>query len=141
MTKYREIGSCKEEVITNAYDPQLNQEKYHFIENISYINTLRGNERWILGGDFNIILTLEEKSGGLKRLENNSNNFHHLTNILNLTNIETRNGPYTWTNKRVGTQHISNLLDHFLISEKIMLEGRIIEENIIPKADSYHSLV
>jgi exonuclease III len=132
--KYRVIGSSKAGVITNAYGPQLNQEKYHFLDSLSYINTLRGQERWILGGYFNIILTLEEKSGGLKCLDQDSNKFHHLIDSLNLIDIETRNGPFTWTNKRAGTQHIASRLDHFLISENIMLEGPLIEADILPKS-------
>jgi hypothetical protein len=93
--KYRVIGSRKVGVITNAYDPHLNQEKDHFLDSISYINKLRGQERWILGGYFNIILTLEEKSGGLKRLDQDSNKFHHLIDSRNLIDIEKRNGPFT----------------------------------------------
>jgi hypothetical protein len=50
----------------NSYGPHLSHEKDHFLDNLEYINALRGKERWILGGEFNMILTLEEKSGGLK---------------------------------------------------------------------------
>jgi len=60
-TNYIAIGSSKLGIITNAYGPQLNQEKDYLLDSLAYINTLRGQERWILGGDFNIILTLEEK--------------------------------------------------------------------------------
>jgi len=98
-TKYRLIWSSKAGVITNSYNPRLNQEKDHFIDSLAYINTLQVQDRWILGGDFNIILTLEEKSGGLKCLEQDSNKFCHLIDSLNLIDIETRNGPYTCTNK------------------------------------------
>jgi exonuclease III len=137
-THYRAIGSSKSGVITNAYGPQLTQEKYYFLDSLDYINVLRGQERWILGGDFNMILTLEEKSGGLKRLDQDSTKFIHLIDRLNLIDIETRNGSFTWTNKRAGVQHIANRLDHFLISENIMLEGPLIEANILPRTSSDH---
>jgi exonuclease III len=135
---YRALGSSKSGVITNAYGPQLAQEKDHFLDNLEYINVLRGQERWILGGDFNMVLTLEEKSGGLKCLDQDSANFNHLIDKLHLINIETRNGSFTWTNKRVGTQHIARKLDCFLISENLMLEGPLIESNILPSTGSDH---
>jgi exonuclease III len=40
--KYKVIGSSKEGVLTNAYGPQLNQEKDHFVNSLAYIITLRG---------------------------------------------------------------------------------------------------
>jgi len=57
-THYHAIGSSKAG-ITNAYGPQINQEKDHFLDNLAHTEALTGQERWILGGDFNIILTLE----------------------------------------------------------------------------------
>jgi endonuclease/exonuclease/phosphatase family metal-dependent hydrolase len=37
-----------------------------------------------------------------------------------------------------GSQHIASRLDHFLISENLMLEGPLIEANILPKSGSDH---
>jgi len=91
-----------------------------------------------LGGDFNIILTLEEKSGGLKSMHHDNTKFIHLIDNLNLIDTKTRNGSFTWSNKRAGTQHLANILDSFLISKNLMLEGPIIEANILLKLGSYH---
>ena len=54
---------------------------------------------WILGGDFNMIMTLEEKSGGSKRLEQDSGKFKSLLEQLNLVDIENSNGTFTWSNR------------------------------------------
>jgi len=115
--KYRVIGFSKSEVITNSYGPKLNQEKDNLLDILSYINTLWGKElkRWLLGGYFNNILTLEEKSGGLKCLDQDNNMFLHLIDNLNLIDIDTKNGSFTWSNKWAGIQNITSRMDHFLL--------------------------
>jgi hypothetical protein len=54
---------------------------------------------WVLGGDFNMILTLEEKTSGTKRLEKDNGKFRTLIDQLNLVDIEARNGIFTWSNR------------------------------------------
>jgi exonuclease III len=63
-THYRAIGSDKEGMITNAYGPQNNQDKDLFLQSLAYLGSLAEGKQWIIGGDFNMILTLEEKRGG-----------------------------------------------------------------------------
>jgi exonuclease III len=137
-THYRAIGSNKEGVLTNSYGPQNNQEKDIFLNNLSYLGELIGQKRWILGGDFNIILTLEEKRGGSKWLDQDSGKFRDLIDHLKLIDIETRNGSFTWSNKCSGSQQIACRLDRFLIYETLMLEGPSIEASILPKSGSDH---
>jgi hypothetical protein len=97
---YHAIGSSKAGVLTNAYGPQNNQEKDLFLNSLSYLGRLIGQKHWILGGYFNIILTLEEKRGGSRTwLEHDSGKFLDLIDHLNLIDIESRNGTFTWSNK------------------------------------------
>jgi exonuclease III len=65
---YRAIGSDKDGMITNAYGPHNNQDKDLFLQSLAYLGSLAEHKRWIIGGDFNMILTLEEKRGGGKML-------------------------------------------------------------------------
>jgi exonuclease III len=71
-THYRAIGSNKEGMITNAYGLQNNQDKDLFLQSLAYLGSLAEGKWWIIGGDFNMILKLEEKRGGKKRLEQDS---------------------------------------------------------------------
>jgi exonuclease III len=135
---YRAIGSEKDGLITNAYGPQNNQDKDLFLQNLAYISSIVEAQRWIIGGDFNMILTLEEKRGGKKRLEQDNIKFQELLDQHKLVDIENGNGTFTWTNKRSGHQQIACRLDHFLLSETLLLEGPLIESNILPKAGSDH---
>jgi hypothetical protein len=88
-----------------------------------------------------MILTLEEKRGGKKHLEKDSAKFQELIENLRLVDIENSNGTYTWTNKRSGHQQISCRLDRFLISKNLLLEGPLVDSNILPKAGLDHWLV
>jgi hypothetical protein len=91
-----------------------------------------------LGGDFNMILTLEEKRGGKKRLEKDSAKFQEVLDLHKLIEIENGNATFTSTNKRTGPQQISCRLDRFLLSETLLLEGPLIESTILPKPGSDH---
>ena len=83
-----------------------------------------------------MILTLEEKAGGSKRLEQDSGMFNALIEHLNMVDIETRNGIFTWSNKRTGHHHVACRLDRFLTTEALLESDPAVEANIIPKIGS-----
>jgi hypothetical protein len=62
---------------------------------IVIVKILVGHKRWIVGGDINIILTLEEKRGGKKRLDLDNIKLRDLIDRLKLVDIETSNKPFT----------------------------------------------
>jgi hypothetical protein len=85
-----------------------------------------------------MILMPEEKRGGKRCLEQDSTKFQELIENLRLVDIENNNGTYTWTNKISGHQQIACRLDRFLISETLLLEGPLVDSNILPKAGLDH---
>jgi hypothetical protein len=98
-TEYRLIGSNRPGFITNVYGPASQRDKITFIHNLEGLSTLTTDRRWILGGDFNMICNLEEKRGGVRRLEVECGNFQYLIDKLGLIDLETQNGLYTWSNR------------------------------------------
>jgi exonuclease III len=58
---YRLIGSNKPGHLANVYGPTSLREKQDFLRNMNYLSNLMQHNRWIIGGDFNIICSLEEK--------------------------------------------------------------------------------
>jgi hypothetical protein len=113
--EYREIGSDKEGIITNVYGPQLQQDKQNFLQSLRGLRTLQEDIVGFLGGDFNMITSLEEKKG-VSRLEHDYEEFKETIEDLGLIDIENINGEFTWSNRRSGSQHIACRLDHFLVS-------------------------
>jgi exonuclease III len=137
-TYFKSLASSKEGAITNVYGPQTIQDKESFLQSLRHVQTLICTPHWIVGGDFNIILTLEEKSGGLKRLDQDSGRFKTLIEQLNLVDMETRNGIFTWSNRRTGHQHVACRLDRFLVTDALLESDQAMEANIMPKAGSDH---
>ena len=61
IVDYRLIGSKKPGHLTNVYGPASLREKQAFLRNLNYLSNLTQHNRWIIGGDFNIIRSVEEK--------------------------------------------------------------------------------
>jgi hypothetical protein len=62
--EYRLIGSNRPGHLTCVYGPANPRDKQAFLRSLCYISSLTQRNRWIIGGDFNIIRTLMEKKGG-----------------------------------------------------------------------------
>ena len=68
----------------------------------------------ILGGDFNMITTLLEKKGGLRKLNRDVESFTSFIENAKLVDIYTKSGNFTWNNRRGGNRMIASRLDRFL---------------------------
>jgi mannosylglycoprotein endo-beta-mannosidase len=135
---YRGIGSNKPGYLTNVYGPANPRDRKDFLRSLHHISILKQHDNWLIGGDFNIIRNLEEKKGGSRRLERDSEIFNSLIDDLHLVDIETSNDIHTWSNRRTGTHQIACKLDRFLISKAFMLEGIAMEGNILNLSGSDH---
>jgi exonuclease III len=63
---YRLIGSNKPGYLTNVYGPANSRDKQAFLRSLEHQATIIAGNRWILGGDFNMICNLDEKRGGTR---------------------------------------------------------------------------
>jgi hypothetical protein len=68
------------------WSSHLNKEA-RFFENLEGLKEIVQNHKWILGGDFKIILSLAEKRGGIHRLENDSEGYKNCIEALSLVDI------------------------------------------------------
>ena len=55
--------------ITNVYGPNNAQAKTYFLNNLQNIAIMHLGSHSIIEGDFNIITSLEDKKGGIRRLD------------------------------------------------------------------------
>lgn len=69
---------------------------------------------WVLGGDFNEIIYLSEKSGGLNTCSSSMRNFGETLNNCALIDIGYKDSPFTWTNNQLFPCSINVRLDRFL---------------------------
>lgn len=132
------IGTNIHGHLSNVYFPQELQNKMDLLETLSVLNSVRRYPLWLCGGDFNMISSLEERSGGRLRLEGDSIGFRYFIHRNQLIDFQTSNGIYTWTNKRRGPHHIASRLDHFLMSDNAIHLGGALHASIMPQMGSDH---
>jgi exonuclease III len=135
---YRLIGSDQPGHLTTVYGLATPRNKQAFLRSLSYLSSLTQYHRWIVGGDFNIIRSLEEKKGGSRRLDRDSAEFNSSIDDLRLIDLEAINGMHTWSNRRMGLHQIACKLDRFLVSEPLMMDGMAIESSILNRTGSDH---
>eukprot|EP00253_Pinus_taeda_P025402 PITA_25402 len=58
--------------------------------------------------------------------------------LARLVDIQPRSGVYTWNNRRGGERQIASCLDKFLVCESLLLEGVIVDSDILPCGGSDH---
>jgi hypothetical protein len=138
IADYRLIGSNRPGHLTNVYGLASPRDKQAFLRSLRYVASLAQYKNWTVGGDFNIIRSLEEKRGGSRRLDRDSGDFNTLIDDLHLIDLDTNNGLHTWTNRRTSIHQIACKLDRFLISESLMLEGTAMESAILNFSRSHH---
>ena len=97
---FRQIGAEDKILISAVYGPSIPGERAKFLQNIRKLSTMHHESYLILGGDFNMILNLSEKKGGIRREDPDMALFRELLQDLHLVDIPTVNGDFTWNNRR-----------------------------------------
>jgi hypothetical protein len=69
---------------------------------------------WLVFGDFNIMLSNDEKKGGNLIDPNITNNFRNILSLCNLQDLGYTGNTFTWTNRNQGEHLILARLDRFL---------------------------
>jgi exonuclease III len=84
---YKIIGSMEQGTIMQVYGPQSLGEKRDFMRELSAVGTSMEEKQWIVGGDFNMITSLEDKKGGIGCLSSEDQSFKELIDQLRLIDI------------------------------------------------------
>eukprot|EP00253_Pinus_taeda_P010874 PITA_10874 len=134
----RIVGTKQLVVISGVYGPPSPGKKEQFINSFKSVRRLFPKAAWIIGGDFNLIRSLEEKKGGIRRRDHFMDSFNDMIEELRLVDIQTINGTFTWNNRRGGKNQNASRLDRFLVSEAIMNKDVFVEAKIIPSLGSDH---
>lgn len=125
-------------IIFNVYGPiNIVKKKIVWAELSSVISKLKDSPI-ILGGDFNSILSLDEKVGGNQHLSLSSIEFKLWIDKLSLLEIPLNNGIFTWNNRRNEDNYIAEKLDRFFIAGNISFYNKDFQSSILPFAGSDH---
>jgi exonuclease III len=90
----------------------------------------------IIAGDLNIVLKAKEKKGGSSHRDPMLSKVEEIILSWDLLDFSPIQGMYTWSNNRVGSDHISSRLDRYLVQSTIMMDNKIITTKILPKLTS-----
>jgi exonuclease III len=90
------------------------------INDLSCVNNC-SNSSWLVFGDFNLVLTNEEKSGGNPIEPNITTSFRNTLCHCDLQDLGFKGCIYTWTNNQQGDQIIHSRLDRFLATSDWIL--------------------
>lgn len=74
------------------------------------------NVPWLIGGDFNCVVTPEEKMGGNLSLSSSMTDFQGFISAVGLTDVGFIGPKFTWTNNQIGASNIRARLDRVLVN-------------------------
>ena len=94
---------------------------------------------WLLTGDLNAILSLEEKRGGRNFGSSSHNDFVDFVQDFGLVDLEYNGNPFTWCNKRNGRNRIKERLDRGLSNHDWILLFLEASVKHLPVAASEHN--
>eukprot|EP00253_Pinus_taeda_P022384 PITA_22384 len=131
-------GNSSSFLCINIYSPQRLDDKLVFLESLNKLMDRHPKANFILGGDFNMITSLMEKKGGLRKLNRDGDQFKDFIDNARLVDVYPKQGKFTWNNRQGGENLISSRLDRFLVSENLLLDGKNVESSILPSGGSDH---
>ena len=92
---FHPIGTNIHGHLSNVYFPQDRVSKIALLNTLELLNSNRMHPLWIIGGDFNMITRMEEKSGGRPRLDPECSFFKNFINSNWLIDVPFSNGIFT----------------------------------------------
>ena len=102
-------------ILINVYGPKSCIGKKSIWDELSLVFLNYNDSPIVMGGDFNTILSLDGKVGGMQHLALSSLEFKAWIDKHSLIEISLSNGSYTWNNKRKDEAYIVENLDRFFI--------------------------
>ena len=93
-------GNSESFLCVNVYGPQKTEDTISFLNSLNKLIARYPRSKCIIGGDFNMITTLLEKKGGLRKPNKDSEAFTSFIDNVKLVDILPKSGNFTWNNRR-----------------------------------------
>lgn len=98
-------------------------------------------KRWVLGGDFNEIISQDDKRGGIQRTESSFSLFRSFIRDMEMREVPFCGRRWTWANNRQGEGFIEEMLDMFFGSADWFLDFEKSKVSHILLQSSDHSMI
>eukprot|EP00253_Pinus_taeda_P001985 PITA_01985 len=122
----------------NLYAPVSPTEKKFCWDTLQSFLLLHNPENIIIAGDLNVTLAAEEKKGGSPVRDPAREWVEDIMISWDLEDIKSSAGKYTWSNKRLGPNHIAARLDRFLVQTSFLASGLMASSKILPNCSFDH---
>ena len=106
--------------IGNIYGLTIQEHKENFWNSLEEQSEGKKLLSFFITGDFNVTISADERKGGTKVRDPFGERLEDLIMLWCLTNINPKNGTFTWSNKRIGPIHIAARLDRILVSTHLL---------------------
>lgn len=107
----------------NIYALFLYSAKVKFWDSLDELKSKDLHENFVLGGDFNTILSAAEKRGVSIVRDPFRDCMNDLIVDWDLYNVISKTGKFSWSNHRSGDNHIAARLGKFLLHNSWIMEG------------------
>lgn len=125
-------------VVTLVYAKCNQQERLCLWESlIDMAQTIQ--HPWLIGGDFNVIVSEEEKLGGLPVTVAETEDFKHCINLCGMEDPGFKGSKYTWWNGRTDAECIFERLDRLLCNDRLQELFQVLEVEHLFRSGSDHS--
>lgn len=94
---------------------------------------------WLIGGDFNVVLSEEEKIGGLQVHDVDHEDFDVCIQSCDLEEVQFKGSPFTWWNCRIGSDCIFERLDRMLSNQLMQNWFNHMEVEHLARTGSDHT--
>ncbi|XP_016505750.1 uncharacterized protein LOC107823577 [Nicotiana tabacum] len=116
-------------IMTFVYAKCSSLERLELWDNLYYLAS-NMDLPWIIEGDFNVILSEEEKIGGLPVLHPEYEDFDFCINSCELFGLGYKGSPFTWWNGRANAKCIFKHLDMIFVNQPF--------QNLFPSIEVEH---
>ena len=124
--------------VGNIYGPTAQAQKETFWNSLEEQRYGKKKTLWFIACDFNVIVSADERKGGVKVRDPFGERLEDLASQWGLTDIKPKNGVFTWSNKRIGPGHIATRLDRVLVSTHLLRNLPFPESKLLCSAVSDH---
>lgn len=104
---------------TVVYAKCFAKERLDLCDNIYYLH-MNNNLPWMIGSDFNVILSDEEKIVCLLVYPQEYEDFVFCVNSCDLMDVNFKGSPFTWWNRRIDNECIFKRLDSLFVNQELM---------------------
>ncbi|XP_059067799.1 uncharacterized protein LOC131858542 [Cryptomeria japonica] len=124
--------------LCNVYGPTKTEDKLKVWTELSELSKISDWKKVLVAEDFNALLDIDEKKGGLRMTNRVMQDFREFVSNNNLFDVVPKNGCFTWTNRRAKFASISDRLDRTFVGPFWVESSFNLESCILPFSLSDH---